>query len=273
MGGIAVELVLRTALRARGAWRDTLGRRIVRGVGAALVLHASWYLATGAFSGFGDGVLLYRELGAARVPVAIGAGLVTCAAAYSRRARGPRCARGDAAATSRRGHARRVRLAGGAPRRRSRSASCKCARDRTYTETMQPERERVIAQSWRWEAHPQASAPERGAEVEKIEAAHPRRSRSCGARARDRAGDARRRPSRASRCCGAIARRLLAAVGGRGGDRHRRRDRGIDSRVERSVKELLGGGLRPNDPRRFLIEAMVGAMNADGLVDPREHAR
>jgi uncharacterized tellurite resistance protein B-like protein len=42
--------------------------------------------------------------------------------------------------------------------------------------------------------------------------------------------------------------------------------------VERSVKDLLGGGLRPNDPRRFLIEAMVGAMNADGVSDPREVA-
>jgi uncharacterized tellurite resistance protein B-like protein len=42
--------------------------------------------------------------------------------------------------------------------------------------------------------------------------------------------------------------------------------------VERSVKDLLGGGLRPNDPRRFLIEAMVGAMNADGVVDAREQA-
>jgi uncharacterized tellurite resistance protein B-like protein len=42
--------------------------------------------------------------------------------------------------------------------------------------------------------------------------------------------------------------------------------------VERSVKDLLGGGLRPNDPRRFLIEAMVGAMNSDGSVDAREQA-
>ncbi len=40
--------------------------------------------------------------------------------------------------------------------------------------------------------------------------------------------------------------------------------------AERSVKELLGGGLRPNDPRRFLIEAMIGAMHADGVVDARE---
>lgn len=40
--------------------------------------------------------------------------------------------------------------------------------------------------------------------------------------------------------------------------------------MERSVKDLLGGSLKPNDPRRFLIEAMIGAMNADGFVDPRE---
>lgn len=40
--------------------------------------------------------------------------------------------------------------------------------------------------------------------------------------------------------------------------------------VERSIKNLLGGGLKPNDPRRFLIEAMVGAMSSDGNVDARE---
>jgi hypothetical protein len=37
-----------------------------------------------------------------------------------------------------------------------------------------------------------------------------------------------------------------------------------------SVSGLLGGGLKPNDPRRFLIDAMVGAMSADGHVDARE---
>jgi uncharacterized tellurite resistance protein B-like protein len=42
--------------------------------------------------------------------------------------------------------------------------------------------------------------------------------------------------------------------------------------MERSVKALLGGGLKPNDPRRFLIEAMIGAMSADGVTDPREAA-
>jgi uncharacterized tellurite resistance protein B-like protein len=42
--------------------------------------------------------------------------------------------------------------------------------------------------------------------------------------------------------------------------------------MERNAKGLLGGGLRPNDPRRFLIEAMIGAMSSDGSIDPREMA-
>jgi len=42
--------------------------------------------------------------------------------------------------------------------------------------------------------------------------------------------------------------------------------------MEGAVASLLGGGLRPNDPRRFLIEAMIGAMAADGVVDARESA-
>jgi hypothetical protein len=81
MAGIGLELVVGLAL-----WRlvrgDTLGRRLVRGIGAALVVHATWYLATGAFHGFGDGLILYRTLGDARVPVAIAAGVITCGAAY-----------------------------------------------------------------------------------------------------------------------------------------------------------------------------------------------
>jgi uncharacterized tellurite resistance protein B-like protein len=42
--------------------------------------------------------------------------------------------------------------------------------------------------------------------------------------------------------------------------------------MERTVKDLLGGGLKPNDPRRFLIEAMIGAMYSDGVADEREAA-
>ena len=81
LGGIAIEIVVGTALWL-AARRDGLAPRLVRGVGATLVLHALWYFATGAFHGYGDGVLLYRELGAARIPVAVAAGLAVCAVAF-----------------------------------------------------------------------------------------------------------------------------------------------------------------------------------------------
>jgi uncharacterized tellurite resistance protein B-like protein len=42
--------------------------------------------------------------------------------------------------------------------------------------------------------------------------------------------------------------------------------------MERSLQDVLGGGLRPNDPRRFLVEAMIGAMASDGIADAREMA-
>ena len=40
--------------------------------------------------------------------------------------------------------------------------------------------------------------------------------------------------------------------------------------METRARDVIAGTLRPNDPRRFLVEAMIGAMNADGAVDPRE---
>jgi len=42
--------------------------------------------------------------------------------------------------------------------------------------------------------------------------------------------------------------------------------------TDKRVRDAIGGALRPNDPRRYLVEAMIGAMNADGLVDQREMA-
>jgi uncharacterized tellurite resistance protein B-like protein len=42
--------------------------------------------------------------------------------------------------------------------------------------------------------------------------------------------------------------------------------------MERSLKGLLAGGLKPSDPRRFLVEAMVGAMHADGTATASEAA-
>lgn len=42
--------------------------------------------------------------------------------------------------------------------------------------------------------------------------------------------------------------------------------------MEKRTRDVIGGALRPNDPRRFLVEAMIGTMNADGNVDERELA-
>jgi hypothetical protein len=40
--------------------------------------------------------------------------------------------------------------------------------------------------------------------------------------------------------------------------------------MDRVVKDLFRGALRASDPRRFVIEAMVAAMLADGVADDRE---
>ncbi len=40
--------------------------------------------------------------------------------------------------------------------------------------------------------------------------------------------------------------------------------------MEKRARDVIAGALRPNDPRRFLVEAMIGAMNADNKIDPRE---
>ena len=40
--------------------------------------------------------------------------------------------------------------------------------------------------------------------------------------------------------------------------------------METRARDVIAGTLRPNDHRRFLVEAMIGAMNADGAVDQRE---
>jgi len=42
--------------------------------------------------------------------------------------------------------------------------------------------------------------------------------------------------------------------------------------MTRSARETFSGPLKTNDPRRFLVEAMLGAMASDGAVDDRELA-
>ena len=84
MGGIAIEVVAGLALwlAVRDKRDSSLGRHLVRGAGTALIMHASWYLATGAWHGFGDGQLLHHVLGGARAPVAFAAGAITCACGF-----------------------------------------------------------------------------------------------------------------------------------------------------------------------------------------------
>ncbi|HVK73079.1 MAG TPA: tellurite resistance TerB family protein [Kofleriaceae bacterium] len=42
--------------------------------------------------------------------------------------------------------------------------------------------------------------------------------------------------------------------------------------MDKRARDVIAGALRPNDPRRFLVEAMIGAMDADGTLDDRERA-
>lgn len=167
MAGIALELVVGIVLwlAVRGS---TLGRRLVRGIGAALVVHATWYLATGAFHGFGDGLVLYRTLGDARTAVAIAAGVVTCAVAYL----AARSVLGVLAATlPGSGRARVVGvlvaavLAAGLHGALAAGELALC-RDPTYKATMAPERERLIArelQAW------QRAQAARGVEIDEAQ--------------------------------------------------------------------------------------------------------
>jgi hypothetical protein len=176
MGGIAVELLAGAALwlAARG---PSFARRLVRAVGTALVIHASWYLATGAFHGYGDGALLYRELGDARIAVALAAGAITCTASFF----GARSVLGALAATL--PGSTRARIAGtivalavaGGVHAALAAGELAYRRDAAYTAVMTTERERLVAREYaRWEAQHDSAAPEiRQAQRAQIEREHP----------------------------------------------------------------------------------------------------
>jgi hypothetical protein len=176
MGGIAIEIVVGAALWL-AARRDGLAPRLVRGVGATLVLHALWYFATGAWHGFGDGVLLYHVLGDARYAVAIAGGLAACAVAFA-------LARGVVGA-----------IVAAVPGRRVAGALIAMAiaagvnigldvgelalrRDATYGAIMTHERDREIARDYaRWLAQQRRAGIDVGAaarerQMQELEAAH-----------------------------------------------------------------------------------------------------
>jgi len=176
MGGIAVELVcgMVLVLAVRG---DGLGRKLVRGIGAALVLHGSWYLATGAWHGYGDGVQLYHELGDARYPVAIAAGLVTCTAGYFG-ARGVFGALAETLPSTRViGVLAAVLLAAGLHVALA-AGEVHVRRDTTYVQIMQPEKDRLVERDLaRWAEYQRThggdlSEQARAAQATKLEREH-----------------------------------------------------------------------------------------------------
>ncbi len=183
MGGIAIELVLGGLVWLGAAWvirrrGPTLGRRVVRGLGAAFAIHALWYLATGAWHGYGDGTLLYRVLGDARAPFAIAVGLAACGCAYL----GARGVVGAIiAAMPGRGAARAGKLAlaigvAAGVNVGLDLGELRLRRDEIYAQTMQPERDRAIASDYaRWVAtHADVSIEDRTREQARLETVHAR---------------------------------------------------------------------------------------------------
>jgi hypothetical protein len=159
MGGVAIEAIAGGLLwtLVRG---DSLGRRLVRGVGAALVVHATWYFATGAWHGYGDGQLLHHVLGSARYPVAIVAGAITCGCAFA----GARAIVGPLAGTQATHHlaglAIAAVLAGGIHAGLA-IAEIRIRGDVTYKEIMAPERERLVERDLeKWAAYERAHGGE-----------------------------------------------------------------------------------------------------------------
>jgi hypothetical protein len=88
LGGIGLELIMGLA----GLWLARVLRRrrgpgsvaylAVFGFATINLVHGLYYLATGAFHGFGDGWLLHRELGSDRWWVAVPAALLALVAGY-----------------------------------------------------------------------------------------------------------------------------------------------------------------------------------------------
>ncbi len=171
LGGIVIEALVGAGLWFGLARWSSLGGKIARAVGAALVLHATWYLATGTWHGFGDGVKLHRELGDAKWLVAIPAALVTLSAAYL----AARSVLGALAATIPGTRGARLTglvialvLAGGLQLGLA-VGEVRLRRDATYAQTMRPERDRVVARElaqWTAEQARQGADPTEEARAE-----------------------------------------------------------------------------------------------------------
>lgn len=83
LGGIVIEAVIGAAVWLVLTRADSLWVRLARGAGAAFVIHAAWYFATGTWHAYGDGWQVSRALGDARYPAAIIVGLFACGATFA----------------------------------------------------------------------------------------------------------------------------------------------------------------------------------------------
>jgi hypothetical protein len=181
LGGVVLEGVIGAALWFLLARRDGIAVRILRGVGAALVIHAAWYFATGTWHGYGDGAIAYRMFGDLRYPAAMAGGLVACAMTFA-------CARlvfGSFLAHVPGG--RKAKIAGVALATVVAAGlqiglalgEVSVRGDSTYGAIMRPERERVVARelaAWQREQQRKGAAIDaarRIAEQRRLAAKHP----------------------------------------------------------------------------------------------------
>jgi hypothetical protein len=171
LGGIASELVAGGVLWVALRRRRSLGARCVRAIGAALAVHATWYLAAGTWYGFGDGTMLYQELGDARYPVAIAASLVGAVAGFAA-ARELFAAIVGAAPGKRWILALALALAANAALV---GGEVYARHDAVYSAMMMSERERAIERElWRYHAaRPDVARSELDAERGRLEDEHP----------------------------------------------------------------------------------------------------
>jgi hypothetical protein len=182
LGGVVLESVIGAALWFLLSRRDGVAVRILRGVGAAFVIHAAWYFATGTWHGYGDGAIAYRMLADWRYPAAIAGGLVACAMTFA----SARLVFGMFVAHVPGG--RKVRIAGVAFAALVAAGlqiglalgEVSVRGDSTYGAIMRPERERVVARelaAWQREQQRRGAVTDearRAAEQRRLAARHPK---------------------------------------------------------------------------------------------------
>jgi hypothetical protein len=175
LGGIALELVVGLALWFVFAKRASLAGKITRATGAAIAIHAAWYLAVGTYHGFGDGAIVRYAAGDKRYVIALVGGAIVLALAFV----AARSILGVLAASVP-GRVR-VQIAGvliatavaGGVQAGLAIGEVRMRRDDVYGGIMRPERERVVAQELaRWQREAAIDEATRRAREAELAAKH-----------------------------------------------------------------------------------------------------